>query len=387
MTAYVEDSPRPFQVGWITDAAAAGYAAGAVISPWASPYRHRGGSGNKPGLGPRSQEFRSAGIPYWFDPATHVLQMTGVGDLRYYSEYPLWGGPVGDLSQAAYRDEHVRRVYRLQDEIGAPHLAPTPLLPSGLNNLSAIALDTARFAVERDPAATLTIAGTGSFWSDGTDLDAHVGALAALTPGGWLISFVQPDNDPPPSVTPNEVFGRCRTVRALSEYSPVHISHGDFAALPAVAAGATSVGSGWDKRQRVMAYADYAARTTGNGIASWYERPTVAGLLGTLSKRDGQLLGQQDPALAARLGGLPAAPGPRASFLHHISAVSGAVLAVASGRSYEDRFRILDGMYSNARAGWAAVSSSSGIRDRSAEWIDPLQEGLRMYARSEGWRF
>lgn len=232
MTTFIEDSPRSFQAGWITRAHEAGTASGAVMTPWATPYVHRGGPGLKPGIGPRVQELRDAGVSVWFDATTHALQMPGVGDFRYYAEYNLWGGPVGDLTQDAYRREHVRRVFKHQSELGTPLVAPAPLLPSGLNNVSTLALETARVALELEPTAGLTIAGVGTFWSDSRDLDAHVGALAALMPSGWFISFVQPDNDLPPKLTAEEVYGICRTVRALSEYVPVHVSHGDFAASP-----------------------------------------------------------------------------------------------------------------------------------------------------------
>ncbi|WP_152030868.1 hypothetical protein [Agromyces aureus] len=385
MTTFIEDSPRPFQVGWITEAAVTGDATATVITPWASPYAHRGGSGNKPGLVARSSELQNAGIPVWLDPVTHALQMTGVGDFRYYSDFNLWGGPMGDHTHEAYRVEHVRRVFRLQDEIGAKHLAPTVLLPSALNNLSTLALDTSRAAIESDSAAWLTVAGTGTFWSDGHDLDAHIGSLAALSPDGWFVSFVQPDNELPPKLTADEIFGICRTVRAMSEYSPVHVSHGDFAALPAVAAGAHSVGTGWDKRQRVVAFGDYATRATSNGIASWYERPTLRGLLGTLGKRDGELLGQQDPGLAGRLGGLPPVPGPKGSFAHHVGQLNAVVKHVQTAGDYASRYRELDRMYTEASTNWAALRASTGIRDQSEAWIAPFQQGLRMYAQSEGW--
>lgn len=68
---------------------------------------------------------------------------------------------------------------------------------------------------------------------------------------------------------------------ALSQDRPVLIGHGDFAAIPAVAAGATRIGTGWDTRQRAFAYSDHAARplvSTDGG--SWYKRPTLEGLLG-----------------------------------------------------------------------------------------------------------
>jgi hypothetical protein len=385
LTVFIEDSPRAYQVPWMSDAVNAGNASAAIITPWASPYAHRGGPGVKPGLLNRVAELNTAGIPVWVDPVTHALQMTGVGDFRYYSAFDLWGGPVGDLTQDLYRREHVRRVFRLQDEAGAQHLAPAPLLPAALNNLSTLALETSTAAMEADPGAWLTIAGSGTFWGDGSDLDAHIGALAALTPAGWFLSFAVPDNDLPPKLTPSQVFGVCRTVRALSEYAPVHVSHGDLAALPAVAAGATSTGTGWDKRQRVQAFSDYAVRAAPTGRASWYERPTVLGLLGTLSKRDGELLLRQDPTLATVLGGLPSVPGPKPSFLHHVTQLNSAVNRVLGAANLEARARTLDAMYTAAVTNWGAVNSSTAIRDMSTAWISPFQQGLRAYASSEGW--
>ncbi len=387
MTTFIEDSPRNL-TGWIREAVDAGSASAAVITPWASPYTHHG-QGFKRGYPIRTGEFHDYGIAHWFDATTHALGMPGVGDYRFYREFDLWGGSEGDLSTDVARRDHVRRVFRVQDEVHAPHLAPAPLLAAGLTSLSANALDTARVALEMHSDTWLTIAGTASFWSDGTDLDAHVGALAALQPAGWFISFIQPDSELPPKLTADEVFGIARTVRALSEHAQVHVSHGDFAALAAVAAGAHSVGTGWDKRQRVVAYNDYAARAVptpgqeqGGG---WLERPTLLGLLGSLSKNDGALLGRQDAALATRLGGLPTVPGAKAGYLHHAAILNSAVAAVQGAGGYEDRFRTLDAMYTRAATGWAAIQTSTGIRDLSARWVDPFQQGLRLYAVSEGW--
>lgn len=390
MTTFIEDSPRANLAGWIIDAVDAGTASAAVITPWASPYVHIGGPGLKPGVGPRTQEFRDHNVAYWFDPMTHALQMPGVGDWRYYTPYGLWGGPVGDLTSDSNRREHVRRVFRVQDEIQAPHLAPAPLLPTGLSNLSTLALETARAAIDADPSTRLTIAGLGSFWSDGTSLDAHVGSLAALQPSGWFISYVHPASNVPPRLTDAEVFGVARTVRALSTYAPVHISHGDFAALPAVAAGAISVGTGWDNRQRSLAATDYVARPVpvpgapqGGG---WLERPTFGALLGSLSKAEAQTLRRQDAGLYARLGGIAASPPPRKDlYLHHVAELNNVVQRVQAAGNDEARFRALDSMYTAAAANWAAVAAAITIPNRTTQWVTNLQAGLRLWAASEGW--
>jgi hypothetical protein len=388
MTTYIEDSPRANLAGWIVEAVNAGTASAAVITPWASPYVHVGGPGLKPGVGPRTDEFARQGVSYWFDPMSHALQMPGVGDYRYYTGYNLWGGPVGDLTDDAYRREHVRRVFRVQDEIHAPHLAPAPLLPTGLNNLSTLALDTAHVAVEMDADSRLTIAGLGTFWSDGSDLVAHVGALAALQPSGWFVSYVHPANEVPPRLTAAEVYGVARTVRALAEHAPVHVSNGDFAALPAIAAGAISVGTGWDNRQRSVSASDYGPRPApvpGQRAGGWLERPTFIGLLGSLSKSEGALLRRQDPTLAVALGELSTAPTAHDLYLHHVAQLNTAVQTIQAAGGYEARFKALDALYTQAASNWAALRAATGITNRAAQWVTPLQAGLRLFAASEGW--
>lgn len=384
MTTLIEDSPRAFQAKWMVDAVAAGHAQGSVLTPWASPWHHRGGPGKKPGIRERSADLIGAGVPVWFDPTTHALQMGGVGDFRYYDEFDLWGGPRGDLTTHAYRDDHVSKVFDIQDAIGAHHLGPTVLLHTGLSQTSVMALELARQAVERDPTCWLTIAGTNPFWSSGTALDAHVGALAALQPAGWFVAVARPLSTIPAPATPDEVFGLCRTVRALSEDAPVHVSHGDLAGLPAVAAGAATVGTGWDKRQRVLSFADYAARTPGASGGGWYERPTLRGLIGSLSASEARVLQTRDSAFAARVGGLPA-PGPKEAFVHHADAVSALVDDVASQPDFEQRYRRLADLYRAAVVDWTASRTLSPSDTSAADWIDPYLQGLTDFGAAEGW--
>lgn len=385
MTVLIEDSPRPFQVRWIAEAVAGGSCQGAVVTPWATPWNRSTGSGQKPSVRDRVPDLQSNGVEVWFDATTHALQMSGVGDFRYYDQYDLWGGARGDLSTPATRDEHIEKVFDLQDQLHVQRLGPTVLLHTGLSNTSTNALELARAAISRDPQCWLSVSGTPSFWASQTALDAHIGSLAGLEPAGWFLTVVRPLPGVPAAVEVEEVHGLARTCRALSEDAPIHVSHGDLAALPAVAAGATTVGSGWDQRQRVCSYADYAPRSGGGGGGAWFERSTLAGLMGALSKNEADILEARDSASAARLGGLPAAPGPKEAFLHHVASLTTLLGRVASGRDYEDRYRTLLALYDAAVAEWPGVVRTTSCDLGSAEWIDNLRAGLLLYGATEGW--
>jgi hypothetical protein len=383
MSVLIEDSPRNLP-GWIIESVTNGHARGAVVTPWATPFQQHGGAGRKPSAATRIAELQAGGVDVAFDPMTHVLQMSGVGDLRYYQEYDLWAGPQGDLSDQALIEGHVDKVFRLQDSFDVVHCAPTVLLHSGLEMASTVALEIAREAIRRDPDTVLTIAGTQPFWHSGSALDAHIGAMAALAPSAWVLTVVRTETELPVTVMPEEVHGLCRTTRALSEDAPVHISHGDLAALPAVAAGASTVGTGWDQRQRVCAYGHYGARNPDAGGGGWYQRPTLQGLLGLITSNEAIVLNSRDAPLVARLGGLPA-PGPRETFDHHISTLSAVVGAIDAEQDWEAKYRMLAALYGAARTDWPQVQREANTTTSAGDWIDGLAAGLDLYARTEGW--
>ena len=93
----------------------------------------------------------------------------------------------------------------------------------------------------------------------------------------------------PVPALPEEVHGICRTARSFGEEADVHVSHGDLAALPAIAAGATTLGTGWDLGQRVCGYSSYEARTTGDG-GQWFQQATLEGLLSLMTRGEATLL-------------------------------------------------------------------------------------------------
>lgn len=378
MSVLIEDSPRNL-VKWITKAVTNGNARGAVLSPWSSPAigkKHRRSAADQ------AKQIRDAGGELWFNPTTHALQMAGVGDFRYYDEYDLWTGPRGDLTTGSNRAEHVRKVFSVQAELGAAGLGPTVLLHHGESETSQLALDLAKDSIEQNPDCWLSIAGTSPFWASESALDSHIGALAQLSPKGWFLTVARPLSSLPVEAHPEEVHGLCRTVRALSEYSPVHIAQGDLAALPAVAAGAFSVGTGWDQGQRACAFSSYGAR--GDGQGRWYERPTFPGLLGSLKIREAQLLQRVDAARATRLGPVPP-PGPEEAFRHHLDVLNSLIGQIATGHDYEGRYRALAAMYSAATNEWPEVSRLTSCDSNESHWISDLGNGLESYARGEGW--
>jgi hypothetical protein len=244
---------------------------------------------------------RDAGARVFFDPETHALQMPAVGDFRYYDEWDLWPSERGALNDVADFREHVRRVFAVQDYLEVPHLAPTMLLHSAHSATSQRALELAEAAMEQDAACWLSIAGDSTFWSGGSALDAHIGALAQLEAGGWWLTVVRSLPVLPVDALPVEVYGLCRTARALSEDASVHISHGDLAGLPAIAAGATTLGTGWGARQRACAYASYAARDPDAEGGQWFSQATVEGLLSLLVRSEAQVLADRDADLARTL--------------------------------------------------------------------------------------
>lgn len=380
MPLLIEDSPRNL-LAWISEAIAEGLAEGAVVTPFASPWESRN---HRRGARDMANDLNAIDADVWFDATTHALQMAGVGDFRYYNDYDLWPGTAGDLSTNTAREGHVDRVFRTQDTLGATHLAPTILLHHGESDTSSTALALSSAAVQRDPECWVSIAGTGPYWSSGQALDAHVGALAQLEPAGWFLTSVRPNFALPAAVVAEEIHGLCRTVRALAEYKPVHISHGDLAALPAVAAGATSIGTGWDQRQRACASESYTARSDDEGGGGWYQRPTLRGLCGSLRVAEAQVLVADDAALTARLGGLPT-PGPKAAFKHHLRMLGELVDPLVAEGDYEARFRLLQDVYANAASDWPDVERITSSPLGADDWIAPLAAGLALYGADEGW--
>lgn len=389
MTLLIEDSPRNTIPKWAEEAPAGSGVSGVVLSPFTTP---RANTNYKPGLQATVARLRDAGLTVYVDPTSHVMQMPGMGDVRYYDDYGLWGGVRGDISTAANRREHIQRVFDLQDRVGVPRIAPTALLHAPTSATSVQALDLARQAADICSHDGMkfyqSVAGSTAFWS-GASLDAHVGALAQVEAAGWFLVDVHATNALPVPAQPAEITGLCRTARALAELrSPalVHVSHGDYAALPLVAAGATSVGTGSDTRQRVCAYTSYTPRDPEPGGGGWFQRPTLGHLCGFLPRQEAEVVESRDGALAAAITPGPLHPDQvQLAFDHHLRCLGGAVGEIIAAGGPRERFRELVRIYDGALDAWARVQQHVNPSSGPEAWIRPFREGLLAYGQAEGW--
>ncbi|MEV6828179.1 hypothetical protein [Amycolatopsis sp. NPDC051102] len=381
MGVFLGDTARNTLIKWTTSAINGGYATGAYLSPFTSP---RFANGFKRSAQDTSEQIRAAGGEFWFDPTTYAMNMPRAGDFRHYDTWELWDGDRGDLSSRQAMRDHIDRVYAIQRELASPFLAPSLLVSYPDTPTSQSALELSQEAVAASPSAWLTVAGDHQFWSAGAELDAHIGALDQLEPGGWLLVVTRSDNSMPPSATAEEVYGLMRTTFALSQDKPVRVAFGDLAALPAVAAGAEAIGTGWDLRQRICAYQDFEEREGDQNGGGWYQRPTLIGLMGGLTNGEYSVLSSEAPALASRLS--PGMIGPKAeqAFQHHSTLLTKLVDEL-NNLTQRDRIVALRERYVAARPEWPEVKRITGAKIGPDRWIKPFLDGLDLFMASEGW--
>lgn len=385
MTVLIQDSTRNTFANWGARAVEAGYAEGVVMSPFCSP---RLGNGHHKSASAVREVIRDQGGEFWFDASTHVLQMPNVGDYRFYDDWQLWPGVRGDLSSPGLRRGHVRKVYAVQEDLDAPLLGPTILLHSAQSSTSLRVIELAQAAREEANGREfwLTIVGDSQFWGSGADLDGFIGAMDQIEPAGWILSVARPLAGVPVQAEALEVAGLMRTSVALGESCPVTIGHGDLAALPAAAAGASAVGTGWDKRQRVLAYPDFAERVPvePGSQAGWYARPTLHGLLGNMVHNEFLVLESERPDLAQRLYAGAYTAGPQQTFSHHAQVIN-SVMASFDGLALRARVELLEEIYMACLVEWPPVQAVTHSAAGGEQWVSPLLAGIRQFKADEGW--
>lgn len=381
----IHDGRRIGHRKWCVDAVSTGSADGVVLNPFATP---RVAEPRHPSASDLAQAVRGVNGEVVFDAMTHALFLPGSNKRDFYDAWELWGPAGANLDSAAHQLAHVERVFDRQSQVGAPHLAPTLQLLSPQSSDAHVARDLARVARGLDKDCWQSLVGTRSFWSSGPHLDAYVGSLASLRAPVWMITVANElVVDHVPDLTDTAAFaGLCRTVHSLSLRSRVIVAYGDFAGLPAVAAGADTVGSGWDRAQRT--FDPLAFRVDSDpGIRIPASYVTQGGLNAVLRRDVAEAIERWNPVRARAIRGGPMPPSDQAQRMHHLFQLGSAVQQISAAGPRPARVSELRNRYRAAAADYDSLIADLRPLVREADktaWASNPASALEAYASSEG---
>lgn len=382
----IHDGRRIGHRKWCVEAISSGSADGVVLNPFATP---RVAEPRHPSASDMAHAVRGARGEVVFDAMTHALFLPATNKRDFYDAWELWGQSGPSLDGRGQQLAHVERVFDRQGQIGAPNLAPTLQLHSPQSPDAYLVRDMARVARGLDADCWQSLVGTRAFWAAGAQLDAYVGSLAALRAPVWMITVANElVADHVPDLTAIEAFaGLCRTVHSLSLRSRVVVAYGDFAALPAVAAGADTVGSGWDRGQRT--FDPLAFRVDSDpGIRIPASYVTQGGLNSVLRRDTAEAIERWDPARARGIRGGQMPPSDQAQRMHHLFQLRSAVGQIDGAGSVRGaRVDELRSRYRSASTDFDDLIADLPRIVREADkaaWVSNPAAVLEMYAASEG---
>jgi len=378
---YLHDGSYQGQTSWCVEALRAGVADAVVVSPFFTPWAPRKAQPDPTSI---AEKIRDAGGEFIIDATTHGLRLPGVDNLASYNTWDLWAGARGDLSADNLIEQHVERVFERQDDVSAPRLTPTVALDSPIGADADTALALAQAGRRSDQGAWQSLAGRRGFWlSEG--LDDYVGSLAQVRAPVWFVTHVREQGVYPPDMTEAAQFASlCRTVQSLSLRSRVVVCQADLFGLPAVAAGADTVGTGWHTKQRVCSPSTYQRNETGiRRSATWF---TYRGLASRIHATYSGVLTDRDRARAERLYQGTVATTGRNVRNHHLQVVRDLVATVGAHTERAYRVAALRSIYETAIGeldGLARIYGRTFAQQR-IDFVDGPMAALKMYAESEG---
>lgn len=382
----IHDGRRIGHRKWCLDAIDLGSADGVILTPFSTP---RVAEPRYPSASDMAQDVRNVGGEVIFDSMTHAATLQSSNKFDFYNAWELWGPDGMDLEGPTRQLAHVERVFERQSQIGAPLLAPTLQLRSPQAPAAHVALGMARIAHGLDKGTYQSLVGTRQFWASGTYLDAYVGSLVALRAPVWIVTVANEIvADQVPDLENTDAYaGLCRTVHSLSLRSRVIVAYADFAGLPAVAAGADTVGSGWDRAQRTFDPLAFKVDSD-PGIRIPASYVTQGGLNSVLRRDSAEAIERWNASEARRIRGGQMPPSDQAQRLHHLQQLRAAVGQVdAAGPNKKDRVDELRRRYRVAAADYdrliAALRPIVRESDKTA-WATNQSAALEAYAASEG---
>lgn len=393
----LHDTTRTQAKAWPQRYVAGGLAAGLILTPHASPPE---GRSRRPAASERAEVVEEGGGFVLVDPASHAA-LTDVSD--DYDRWGLWPGSTrGDFDAPSY-ERHTEAVFHMQGRLGAPFLIPVPALEQPGSIRANQVADVTDRAVEiakgvlievhggdvtRDDVEVWgTVAGHPTFWAAGSVLDHYITRLTEADIDGWYLVPVRSESALPVTPTASEVAGLCRTVFSLSTWrTPVIVGNANLLGLPALAAGATYIGTGYDTKQRVFEPRIHEPPDPDDeGRGGWLERVLAERLLTSLPGANVRLLYQEEPELAREVIGSPTQPNPGGENTeHHLRILRDLAAHVSSEDRGSDAAGVLLHMYGRSRSYAKRVEEASGFGEIIAQ-IEPYERGVEQWLRDEDW--
>lgn len=380
----IHDSRRSGHKKWSVEAVTSGYASGIILTPFATP---RVGVPRNPSAADFAKEIKAVGGEVIFDPMTHARLLPGTNKTAFYDTWGLWK-KEGKLASEESQLTHVERVFGCQEQINAPFLAPTLQLSSPQSSDANLALDMAQVAQRVEKKTWQSLVGTRSFWASGPHLDAYVGSLSALRAPVWMITVANEIvSSQTPDLTDTKAFaGLCRTVHSLSLRARVIFAFSDFSGLPAVAAGADTLGSGWDRGQRTFDPLSYQENSaTGPRRPASYV--TQGGLNAVLRRDAAEAINRWDATQATRIRGDSMPPSDNIERMHHLQQLHSAVETISANDLRNYRVDALRIRYSTAAKDFDTLINSlpNTVKKSDKEsWVTAPSKIIEEYAFSEG---
>ncbi|OHU77922.1 hypothetical protein BKG84_05490 [Mycobacteroides chelonae] len=363
-----------------------GFADGIIATPFSTP---RIAEDRHPNAATLADDMQDLSSTFVFDPMTHARLLPSTNKLEFYDQWDLWPTGDMDLSKVSTRTAHVERVFQVQASLQAPSLAPTVQLSTPVSSEATIALDIGRIASGLAPGTWQSLVGTRQFWASGPDLDGYVGSLATLRAKVWVVTVAnEVVIDSEPDLTDVAAFvGLCRTVRSLSRRSRVIVGYSDYAGLPAVAAGADTVGTGWHRAQKTF---DPKASSfhidSDPGIRRQAEYVTQGNIHAILRRDTADQIVKWNSAQADVIRGGPLPPSANLERMHHLNQLQKVVHDINACNPGRDRYVALRDRYAVADTHFnALISGVPAVRRHDKEvWRDAMSDVLEAYAAGEG---
>lgn len=370
---------------WSREAVSAGHASGVIVNPFSTP---RVSQERNPSAATLATDMDDLRADFVFDPMTHARMLGSTNKLDFYDQWELWpANTTPSLSNSVEMLDHIERVFQRQSALSTNFLAPTIQLSSPMTADAATALELAGIARGLADTTWQSLVGTRAFWASGPDLDAYVGNLVAMRAPVWVLAVAnEVVLDSLPDVSDVAAFeGLCRTVRSLSLRSRVVVTYGDYAGLPAIAAGADTVGTGWHRAQRTFDPA--AFRLDSNpGPRRPAAYVTQGGLHAVLRRDTADQIVRWDPDRAADIRGGPMPRTDGEERMHHLQQLSSVVALLNGEDSSQLRFELLRDRYTTAATEFDALIAAipSVANGDKAVWCTSMRAVLDAYAGGEG---